>query len=163
MRVEDLYNLFVLSNAMTPSSHLSNHFTFPLFRTPADYAQKNTHSSLTCITTHPRSVSHTMHYKQKGISGLSWKELPPGQTTLYVFDDPLKPRKLLLHCGHSILNPKRSEICDALHFICPFLSSPLKSMFITSQIIIFIHQIDFYLSPVSYPSLYPCLFSYTSY
>ena len=54
-----------------------------------------------------RSVSHSMHYKQKGIPGLFWKELFPGQTALYVFNDPLKPHKLLVHAGHSILSQKR--------------------------------------------------------
>jgi hypothetical protein len=48
-----------------------------------------------------------MHYKQKGIPGLAWKELLPGQTALYVFDDPLKAHKLLLHAGMSILTQKR--------------------------------------------------------
>ena len=83
----------------TPTKHTPSSFSLSP-RTPPPRTHTHTH-------THIRSVSHTMHFKQKGISGLSWKELPPGQTTLYVFDDPLKPRKLLLHCGHSILNPKR--------------------------------------------------------
>jgi hypothetical protein len=48
-----------------------------------------------------------MYYKQKGIPGLAWHVLSPGQTALYVFDDPLKAHKLLLHAGVSILTHKR--------------------------------------------------------
>ena len=112
------YYLFILmmlnqwiSLTTTPISFLTLSYTHT-------HTHSHTHTHILPPPPSTRSVSHTMHFKQKGISGLSWKELPPGQTTLYVFDDPLKPRKLLLHCGHSILNPKRWEMHDYSFLKC---------------------------------------------
>ena len=127
-----LFFIFLMLNVRIGCLLLSLHFDdvksvnqphYDTYLFPNSFLHTHTHT-LTHPHTHPapppstRSVSHTMHFKQKGISGLSWKELPPGQTTLYVFDDPLKPRKLLLHCGHSILNPKRWEMHDYSFLKC---------------------------------------------
>ena len=73
-----------------------------------------------------------MHYKQKNIPGLFWKELLPGQIALYVFNDPLKPHKLLVHAGKSILSQKRLEISSQQeHSI--FISFEVKGAVVTGN------------------------------
>eukprot|EP00981_Chlorochromonas_danica_P005995 scaffold1244_cov162-Ochromonas_danica.AAC.31 len=52
-----------------------------------------------------RSVCYCIHYKQKGIPGSSWKTLNPGQSCAYVWQDPFKPHKLLMHVGQNLLCP----------------------------------------------------------
>lgn len=52
-----------------------------------------------------KSVCHMIHYKQKGISGNVWRSLNPGQSCVYVWEDPFKPHKLLVLTGDNILCP----------------------------------------------------------
>ena len=52
-----------------------------------------------------KSVCYKLYYKQKGIVGNSWMVLNPGQSRSYVWEDPFKPHKLLVHSGANILSP----------------------------------------------------------
>lgn len=52
-----------------------------------------------------RSVCYKLHYKQKGISGNFWLTLSPGQIRPYIWEDPFKPHKLLVHVGDNVLCP----------------------------------------------------------
>ncbi len=58
-----------------------------------------------------KSVCHLLHYKQKGVVGNSWRTLNPGQSCVYVWEDPFKPHKLLVLAGDNILCP--SDHCNA--------------------------------------------------
>lgn len=52
-----------------------------------------------------KSVCYKLYYKQKGIVGNSWYMLNPGQSRSYVWEDPFKPHKLLVHSGDNVLSP----------------------------------------------------------
>lgn len=52
-----------------------------------------------------KSVCYKLYYKQKGIMGNSWYMLNPGQSRSYVWEDPFKPHKLLVHSGDNVLSP----------------------------------------------------------
>lgn len=52
-----------------------------------------------------KSICYRIHYKQKGIPGSSWSTLNPGQSCAYIWQDPFKPHKLLVHVGDNILCP----------------------------------------------------------
>ncbi|RYH23330.1 hypothetical protein EON65_18010 [archaeon] len=55
-----------------------------------------------------RTVCYRIHYKQKGIAGSVWYTLNPGQSRPYIWQDPFKPHKLVVHVGDNILCP-----CDS--------------------------------------------------
>jgi hypothetical protein len=52
-----------------------------------------------------KSVCYCLHYKQKGIVGNAWATIYPGETKPYIWEDPFKPHKLLVHVGENILSP----------------------------------------------------------
>jgi hypothetical protein len=52
-----------------------------------------------------KSVSFYIHYKQKGLVGNSWASIPPGETRPFIWEDPFKPHKLLIHVGDNLLSP----------------------------------------------------------
>jgi hypothetical protein len=58
------------------------------------------------------SCCHTLHFRQKGVSGSRWATLGPGQSTNYIWDDPLKPHRLLLRVGKNFLCPSPDRIND---------------------------------------------------
>jgi hypothetical protein len=60
-----------------------------------------------------KSVCYNLYYKQKGIPGNSWQMLYPGQSRSYVWEDPFKPHKLLVHTGDNVLSPKDERAQDA--------------------------------------------------
>ena len=62
------------------------------------------------------SVSHVIHYKQKGVPGNNWCSLAPGQSVSYIWEDPFKPHKLLLKAGRNILSPKSVSQIDSDFF-----------------------------------------------
>lgn len=62
------------------------------------------------------SVSHVIHYKQKGVTGNNWCSLVPGQSLSYIWEDPFKPHKLLLKAGRNMLSPKSSSQVDSDFF-----------------------------------------------
>lgn len=55
-----------------------------------------------------RSVSHIIHYKQRGIRGGRWCTLYPGCSAFYIWEDPFKPHKLMLRTGRNVLYPSKS-------------------------------------------------------
>ena len=55
-----------------------------------------------------KSVCYKLYYKQKGIVGNSWIMLNPGQSRSYVWEDPFKPHKLLVHSGDNVLSPSNN-------------------------------------------------------
>ncbi len=55
------------------------------------------------------SLSFILLYKQRGIPGNHWRELAPGCSTGYLWDDPFKPRKLVLKVGANLLCPTPRE------------------------------------------------------
>jgi hypothetical protein len=52
-----------------------------------------------------QSVSHSIYYKQKGLTGNNWKKLEPGKSSNYIWEDPFKARKLLVRSGSNLLCP----------------------------------------------------------
>lgn len=52
-----------------------------------------------------KSVCYRIHYKQRGIAGSSWNTLNPGESCSYVWEDPFKPHKLVVHVGENLLSP----------------------------------------------------------
>jgi hypothetical protein len=58
------------------------------------------------------SCCHTIHFRQKGVSGSRWATLAPGHSTNYIWDDPLKPHRLLLRVGKNFLCPSPDRIND---------------------------------------------------
>jgi hypothetical protein len=52
-----------------------------------------------------KSVCYKLFYKQKGIAGNNWLMLNPGQSRSFVWEDPFKPHKLLVHTGDNVLSP----------------------------------------------------------
>ncbi len=61
-----------------------------------------------------RSGCFCLFYKQKGIVGNSWATILPGETKPYVWEDPFKPHKLLVHVGDNILSPPDTRNGKAL-------------------------------------------------
>lgn len=58
------------------------------------------------------TVGYKLYYKQKGISGTSWSCIQPGQASSFIWEDPFKPHKLLMHVGENVLCPSdhRNEV-----------------------------------------------------
>eukprot|EP00601_Ochromonadales_sp_CCMP2298_P019967 CAMPEP_0173319868 /NCGR_PEP_ID=MMETSP1143-20121109/28486_1 /TAXON_ID=483371 /ORGANISM="non described non described, Strain CCMP2298" /LENGTH=131 /DNA_ID=CAMNT_0014263341 /DNA_START=12 /DNA_END=404 /DNA_ORIENTATION=+ len=54
-----------------------------------------------------KSCCYKLFYKQKGIVGNKWRMLHPGQSRSYVWEDPFRPHKLLVHTGENVLSPMR--------------------------------------------------------
>ena len=46
-----------------------------------------------------RSVDSTMYYRQRGCSGHPWQQLKPGQSDVYSWEEPLKPKRLSVRVG----------------------------------------------------------------
>jgi hypothetical protein len=61
-----------------------------------------------------QSICYRIHFRQKGIPGAPWATLNPGQSCSFIWEDPFKPHKLLVHIGDNILSP--SDNRNALRF-----------------------------------------------
>lgn len=63
------------------------------------------------------SCCHTLHFRQKGVSGNRWATLDPGKSETYIWDDPLKPHRLLLRVGKNLLcpSPERNNCLSAIY------------------------------------------------
>lgn len=46
-----------------------------------------------------RSVASTIYYRQKGCSGHPWQLLKPGQSDVYAWEEPLRPKRLTVRVG----------------------------------------------------------------
>ena len=46
-----------------------------------------------------RSVDSTMYFRQRGCSGHPWQQLKPGQSDVYSWEEPLKPKRLSVRVG----------------------------------------------------------------
>jgi hypothetical protein len=55
-----------------------------------------------------RSMTHTIHYRQHGVSGYRWHSLEPCSSAPYVWDDPFKPHRLVVRVGNNLLSLSNS-------------------------------------------------------
>jgi hypothetical protein len=62
------------------------------------------------------SSCYTLHFRQKGVGGSRWTCLDPGLSASYIWDDPMKPHRLLVRVGKNILcpNPTRPDDLSAI-------------------------------------------------
>jgi hypothetical protein len=62
------------------------------------------------------SSCYTLHFRQKGVGGTRWTCLDPGLSASYIWDDPMKPHRLLVRVGKNILcpNPTRPDDLSAI-------------------------------------------------
>jgi len=46
-----------------------------------------------------RSVGYRIYFRQRGCDGHRWEAISPGETTAYIWEEPMKPKKLLIRAA----------------------------------------------------------------
>jgi hypothetical protein len=46
-----------------------------------------------------RAMNHSIYFRQRGCDGHPWNCLPPGESMAYVWEEPMRPRKLTVRVG----------------------------------------------------------------
>lgn len=56
-----------------------------------------------------RAINHTVYFRQRGCDGHPWSSLAPGDTTVYAWEEPTKPKKLTVRVGLNLATIQSSS------------------------------------------------------